>query len=441
MEIDYKGALKKLSLMGQEHLLKGWDDLSKPEKQSLLEQIRPIKRAIFLQQRSEIVNTPHEFDFSPLDHVSKQGDEEAALIGRDAISKGLVGALVMAGGQGTRLGFPHPKGCFPITKIKKKSCFQLVTEKCIACSSRAKKDLYLAFMTSKENSQETEGFFKDHKFFGAKEEQIGFFSQGNLPLLTCEGNLFLESKGKIAEGPDGNGSSIEAFVKSPLFSKWKKAGVRIIMFTLIDNPLADPFDEELVGRMMRNKRDVVIKATTRKSPDEPVGILVQKDKTVSVIEYTEFPESKKNLRKDDGTLLFDAANISLFCFDIEFFEGVARQNLPLHKALKKMTFQGSSSLIWKFERFIFDVLKVANNVETVIYPRNLCFSPLKNAEGEASPEQVQKDLIDSDRRVLKELFKQPIPAVIEEIAQKYYYPTEDLIKHTNIESVNNSYLE
>lgn len=435
--IDYANALKKLSSIRQEHIISDWNAFTDKQQKALLAQIHDLDAPLFLEQQALIYeNTRGEEEtYDPLDRVSNCGNKEAALIGRDALKRGEVGALIVAGGQGTRLGFNHPKGMFPITKIKQKSLFQIFLEKTIAAGKRAQKNLPIAFMTSLENDQETKSFLEEHKFFGSAE--VGFFSQGSLPLLNAEGNLFLNPKGMIASGPDGNGSLIDHFTQSPLFEAWKKQGVRYVVFSLIDNPLADPFDEELVGKMIQGKLDVVIKAIDRENPNEKVGILVKNRKSVQVVEYTEFPKNLSCLRKDDGTLLFNLANISLFCLSMDFIEKVKNtyfKKMPLHKAFKANA--------WKFERYIFDMLPFAMNVETVVYPRNMCFSPLKNPDGDASPETVQKDLVASDRRVLEDLLGSSPPAEIQEIAQEYYYPTEEIVKNAkSILKVHTSYLE
>jgi len=420
--IDYAEAFEKLSLIHQEHILAGFEAIV--DKEKFLKQIESIDPRLFVELKE--LPPPEKRTFSPLTNVSKQGDAESVFVGEKAIADGLVGALVVAGGQGTRLGFNHPKGMFPVTRVKHKTLFQLFVEKMIACGKKAGRGLKMAFMTSQENDQETRAFFENNGYF------VDFFTQGELPLINEEGNLFLRNPGEIAMGSDGNGSAIADFVKSGLFSKWKREGIRYIVFSLVDNPLADPYDAELVGRMILGGRDVVIKAVERLNLDEKVGVLVQEDGKVSVVEYSEFP-------KDQDSMLFNAANISLFCFSMDFMEEVANKKIPLHAAHKAVPYvdeegemvQPKSPNAWKFERFIFDVLQYASNVETVIYPRELCFSPLKNAKGDFSPKTVEEALVKSDRRVLRELLGKEPPEGILEISQDYYYLRERVIELPN----------
>ena len=432
---------EKLKRMGQTHLLKWWGKLPAVAKESLLQQIEEIDIPLLKKQQAQIsaVTLPVQKTIQPLSSTLKSGDQKLKEDGKKALSEGKVGALIVAGGQGTRLGFDHPKGMYQVTAARRKSLFQLLAEKTKACGMMVERELPLAIMTSKENEAETKRYFSNNQLFELSEKQLGFFTQNSLPLLDTQGRLFLEEKGKIAIGPDGNGSALNCFAKSPLYKMWKESGVEYVVFSLIDNPLADPYDMELIGRAMQTGADVVIKAVERNGTEEKVGILAEVDGKVGVIEYTEFPKDLWNQKGKDRALLYNVANISLFCLSMDFIKKVGEdyfEKMPLHKAFKAVPYLDSFGSVvkpnhpfaWKFERFIFDFLPFAEKVETVIYPRSLCFSPLKNAEGEASPETVKKDLTCQDRNVLRVLFGEEPPQEIVEIAQEFYYPTSSLVE-------------
>ncbi|WP_158227835.1 UTP--glucose-1-phosphate uridylyltransferase [Estrella lausannensis] len=434
-------AQEKLERMGQTHLLKWWSKLPSVAQDALLQQVEDIDIPLLKRQQAQLaaVTLPVQRSIQPLKSVLRSGDPKLKQEGRKALSEGKVGALIVAGGQGTRLGFDHPKGMYQVTAARRKSLFQLLAEKTKACGMMVNRELPLSIMTSKENEAETKRYFHNNHLFELSESQIGFFTQNSLPLLDTQGRLFLEEKGRIAFGPDGNGSALNCFAKSPLYKAWKESGVRYVVFSLIDNPLADPYDMELVGRAMQTGADVVIKAVERSGTEEKVGILAEVDGKVGVIEYTEFPKDLWNQKGKDRALLYNFANISLFCLSMEFIKKAGEdlfEKMPLHKAFKAVPYLDSFGGVvkpnhpfaWKFERFIFDFLPFAENVEIVVYPRSVCFSPLKNAEGEASPETVKQDLTSLDRSVLRNLFGEEPPQEIVEIAQDFYYPTSDLLE-------------
>lgn len=436
-----KNAEEKLNRIGQIHLLKWWPKIPAAVQEGLLKQIEDIDVSLFKKQQAQLtVHTPTAHrEILPIHRVEKCGDRACFEMGLKALREGKAGALVVAGGQGSRLGFEHPKGMYPVTAARKKSLFQLVSEKTKACGMMVEKDLPLALMTSKDNDDETRRYFQANRLFDLSKDQLGFFTQSSLPLLDTQGRLFLEDKGKIASGPDGNGSSIGCFARSPLYEQWKKQGVQYVVFTLIDNPLADPFDAELIGRAMKDNCDVVVKAVERRDVEEKVGILAEVDGKTAVIEYTEFPKDLWTERGRDGALRFHVANISLFCLSMDFIRRVHEhyfQEMPLHKAFKAVPYLDSFGSIvrpnhpfaWKFERFIFDFLPFAGKIETVIYPRESCFSPLKNAEGDSSPEKVRHDLTARDRTIVKSLFSKEPPPEIVEVSQEFHYPTQELLE-------------
>jgi UDP-N-acetylglucosamine/UDP-N-acetylgalactosamine diphosphorylase len=339
-----------------------------------------------------------------------------------------VGCLLLAGGQGTRLNHPGPKGTFPISPCKHKSLFQLCAEKVRAASSCAGLPLPLAIMTSPENDMETQHYFQSHAFFGLKEEQVSFFTQGTLPLLDSNGRLFLKTPYEVATGPDGNGNSFLSFAKSGLLEKWKNLEISTITVIPIDNPLADPFDAELIGSHSQRHNNITLKCTEKTDPEEKVGVIVKQDNRCKVIEYSEIPEKKKWAQRSDGKLKHCCANLSLFCFSLQFIDQMIRQNisLPLHKAWKAAHYVNHQGSSWKFETFIFDWLLYTDRVSALLYHRETCFAPLKNAEGTDSPETVRRALQNRDRAILQSLTGLPPPSFPFELSAEFYYPTSAL---------------
>lgn len=425
----------KLEVIRQTHLMRFWNQLSHTEKRHLLEQIEALDVSkLHLQQTLLQQPVKKAGHLEPLTEYAQAGNQRDFAAGHRLMSEGKVGCLLIAGGQGTRLKYDGPKGLFPITPILKKTLFQFCAEKVYAASKQVKRLLPLAVMTSPLNHQATFHFFSHHNFFNLVHEQLGFFCQGMLPFLDVDGNLFLEECGKIAEGPNGNGSSLSHFVEQGLWEQWHAQGVQFVNFVLVDNPLAAPFDQELIGFHQRQGADITVKCTTRRNAEEKVGLLAKNNGKISVVEYSELAETEQRAQNPDGTLLHQCANISLFCMSMDFILQASRVELPLHRAFKTakaLTADGKAHQeikAWKFENFIFDILPLAKKVSVLSYPREQCFAPLKNAEGDDSSETVQRLLQQDARRIFEQISGKVPPDRPFELAPEFYYPTPELLQ-------------
>ena len=434
----YGQALESLSSIAQQHLLKYWEILSPDEKKALLQQIQTLDLSTFrAQQQLLAAQDKISSPFEPFTHPDQIGNSNDAKIGRTLMAEGAVGCLILAGGMGTRLDFEGPKGMFPISPIKQKSLFQLFAEKTAAASRQAAKKLPLALMVSKMNHSETAAFFSTHALFGLEADQLSIFSQNSLPLLDQEGKLFLEARGIMAEGPDGNGRALHHFYQSGLWEQWHRHGVRIVNMVLIDNPLADPFDAELFGYHHRQKNTVTVKCCLKQDFHEKVGVLVKRENKIQVVEYSELPDAARLAADASGEPFFKYANLSLFCFSMEQIKAFANSSfrLPLHQSFKKAlilkeqegAFAQEKTMAWKFETFIFDLLAHASKVGALLYPRENCFAPLKNSFGDNSIETVRRALQARDQSVFNSIAKNAEVVFPFEIAQDFYYPTPALL--------------
>lgn len=424
--------------LNQNSFLKRIESLNPEHRLKIIHQLQALDPQTLQTQRALVLNppTPSSSFPKPYTNVIQSGDPNRIQQGIDLISSGKVGCIIVAGGQATRFGIDAPKGVFPISTLHQKSLFQIFFEKCAAASKLAGRALPLAIMTSPLNHTETKEFIESNHYFGLSNQQVDFFQQSMLPFLDENGNLFLESDSSIALGPDGNGSSLKSFVDSGIAKKWKNDGVETVVYILIDNPLADPFDAELVGTIATTHADVVIKCTDRRSPSERVGVIVEVNGKPKVIEYFELPPEAASW----GDLY---ANISLFAFSLGFIEKIANQQMPLHKAFKPtkaLDAETGSISAWKFEKFIFDVLDQASRVNVIRYPRACCFAPLKNKEGADSPNEVRAALLARDRQIYQQITGHTPPAEPIELSQAFYYPTPEFRARWNGKSAS-GYLE
>ncbi len=425
-----------LTEIGQQHLLEGFAALTHSEQSHLLTQITHLDSSLIKRMQACLKQESLQQEpFEPFYAFEKKGSLEDQEQGLTAISKGKCASLIVAGGQGSRLRFEGPKGCFPVSPIKKKSLFQLVIERVSAASKQADYPLECAIMTSPMNHASTACFFDQQGFYSLPPERVHFFFQDIWPLLDFEGKLFFDKPGSIAWGPNGNGGAFYHLLHSGILEKWKKKGVECVFFSPIDNALAFPFDAELVGFHLKHGNEITIKTTFRKDPQENVGILVKRGNSCQVIEYSEFPAEEKG-KMNGGALLHPLANLSLFCFSLSFLEKALEKKLPLHAAKKaaKVWKKGTESFpmepnAWKFEEFIFDLLPLASRVKALVYPREECYAPLKNLKGKDSIETVQEALLAADQRTFQRISGTDLPKdAVFELAQDFYYPTKAIVE-------------
>jgi UDP-N-acetylglucosamine/UDP-N-acetylgalactosamine diphosphorylase len=328
---------------------------------------------------------------------------QALAIGTAALRQGRVAAFTVAGGQGTRLGYPGPKGTFPVTPVKQKTLFQLFAEKIKAAGLRAGRPLHWFIMTSQANHEETEQFFVANKYFGLDVSRVHFFRQGRLPAVDFNGKLLLETPASLALSPDGHGGSLRALHRSGALDLMEAEGIDTISYFQVDNPLVRCLDAAFIGFHLSARAEMSSKMVRKAYPEEKVGHFCQQDGKVVVIEYSDMPLAMQRELEIDGTLRFGAGSIAIHLIDREFARRLAAGGpgvaLPFHRADKKIAtidargqpLQLSKANGVKFELFVFDALPFARNSVVIETARADDFSPVKNAEGLDSPQSSRDD--------------------------------------------------
>ncbi len=336
----------------------------------------------------------------PKSAADEKRRKEAADEGRRALEKGLVACFLAAGGQGTRLGWEHPKGTYPVAPVSGKPLFQLFAEQIIALSRRAKRDMLWFIMTSAQNRAETEEFFKSHSYFGVAQPQIRFCEQGDLPAVDMRGKLILETKHSLALSPDGHGGALRALRVSGALEELAQRGVEQLFYFQVDNPLCRIADPVFVGFHRLEGAEMSTKWVRKTEPMEKVGLLAKREGRLTVIEYSEIDDENRNAREPDGGLRFRCGNTAIHVFSRTFLERVASPTYQLnyHVARKAVSFIDRKGQLQKpdapnaikYETFIFDVLPEAQGHVALEIARDEEFEPLKNAKGEYSPETVKR---------------------------------------------------
>ncbi|MBN1912152.1 MAG: UTP--glucose-1-phosphate uridylyltransferase [Pirellulales bacterium] len=407
---------------GQEHVLGFWDELTPTERDALAEEIRQIDfpllavlhagehTAMSLKALANRAGPPPAFRLAA-PQKNPFSVDEAKQRAAEALRAGQVGVILVAGGQGSRLGFEHPKGMYPIGPVSGNSLFQIHLEKILAASRRYGAAVPLCLMTSPATHDETIAFLDQHDRFGLPESDVTVFCQGTMPAVdAASGKLLLAEPGHLALSPDGHGGTLAALVRSGSLDALVERGIRYLFYLQVDNPLVDICGLEFLGYHLLSRSEMSTQVVAKQSPSDRVGNIVAVDGRLHVIEYSDADkeEAVKELlerRGPDGELEIWAGSIAVHVMDVAFLDRMAHtaDALPFHLAKKKVSHldrQGnlidpSEPNAIKFERFIFDLLPEAQNAIVVEVDPARHFAPLKNAPGSAqdSPEAVQAQLI------------------------------------------------
>ncbi|UUO07487.1 UDPGP type 1 family protein [Blastopirellula sp. J2-11] len=331
-----------------------------------------------------------------LDDVAPRINEaEAIAAGEQLLSAGKVAALLVAGGQGTRLGFDHPKGMFPIGPVTDRTLFQIFVEKLIARGNRYNAAIPLYLMTSPATHDETVECFAANDNFGLPDSQLKIFCQGTMPAIdAASGKLLLAKPDQLALSPDGHGGTLAALVNSGCLADMQSRGLEEVYYFQVDNPLADVCEPLFLGYHHLSGSEMSTQVVAKQRPEEKVGVLVEVDGRLRLVEYSELSEELAAERDASGSLKYWAGNIAIHGLNVDFLSRMAAdaESLPWHLASKKVpycTFQGEqvdpqAPNGVKFERFIFDLLPHAKNAIVVEILPSTTFAPVKNADGAAS---------------------------------------------------------
>lgn len=400
-----------LESRGQGHVFRWWDELNERERGELLSDIESIDWSVAEGLiRTHVLDRPAYAALTDLQpaHVWPQppapSDEaryrEAAAMGRRLLSEGRVAAFTVAGGQGTRLGISGPKGAVAVSPVGNVTLFEMFAGMVAAARAKYGSPIPWYIMTSPANHAETEAFFEQHGYFGLPRQDVCMFPQGMMPAFDMQGRLLLESRGRLSMAPDGHGGSLKALVRSGSLADMRRRGIEIISYFQVDNPLVRPFDPLFIGLHAATGSEMSTKVARKAEDLERVGNVCRADGRVQVIEYSDFPESLARARNADGSRRFDAGNLAIHLFRVDFVERVAeRAQLPFRRAEKAVPCidtdgnqqRPTSPNAIKLETFVFDVLPMAQNPLVLAVDRAEEFSPVKNATGVDSLETSQRD--------------------------------------------------
>lgn len=347
--------------------------------------------------------TPAPYGALPTNGGTRAQWQAAWEAGAAAIAAGRVAAFMVAGGQGTRLGYAGPKGTYPITPVSNKTLFQVFAEKIYRSGERFGVPIPWFILTSEINYDATVAAFKESDFFGLDATSVHFIVQGLMPAVDYEGKILLAEKSKIAMTPDGHGGSLRALVRSGAVATMAAMGIDCVSYFQVDNPIVQCLDPAFIGFHVLGQSDVSSKMVPKAYPLEKVGHFCMQDGATFVVEYSDMPETMQEARNEDGSIRFNAGNIAVHIFDRNFIARVgsttAAATLPFHRADKIVPYVGADGNLVKpttangvkFELFVFDALPLADNPVIIEAAREDDFSPVKNATGVDSPQSCKDD--------------------------------------------------
>ena len=398
--MNYTEAFEKLSAYGQTHLLKFYDELSDTERKSLLAQIEETDFSVIhtdMHVAKRGVITP--ISVTELSEISARYSEFSSA-GLEEIRSGHVGAVLLAGGMGTRLGSDSPKGMFNIGLTRELYIFECLINNLMDVTRRAGNFIHLFVMTSDRNHDDTVVFFREKKCFGYDPKFVHFFVQDMAPASDFDGKVYLEEKGKISASPNGNGGWYSSMQKCGMLDIVKSEGIEWLNVFAVDNVLQRIADPAFIGAVKLAHCVVVSKVIRTASPDERVGVMCLEDGRPSIIEYYELSDEMRDAKLPNGEPAYNFGVTLNYLFHVKELDEIVGRSLPLHVVKKKIAHIDSNGNPvdpdqpngHKYETLILDMIHMLDGCLVFEVDRKREFAPVKNRTG--------VDSVDSARELL-----------------------------------------
>ena len=318
--------------------------------------------------------------FRPRDRLAPVPTESAATIdaatvrrGHEALARGEVAVLLVAGGQGSRLGFDKPKGMFPIGPVSDKTLFQIHAEKVLALGRRYGKPVPFLVMTSPATHADTESVLRaSNDYFGLPPRERRLLPAGDdagprpgdRPAAAGSTGRAVPQPERPRRHADGPGRI------GPARRDLQARGVRHVFYFQVDNPLVKVADPAFLGRHIAARSEASSKVVAKAIPKEKLGVLALIDGRCGIIEYSDLPdELAHETRRRRPAACTGPATRRSTCSPCDFLRRVTQgaTRLPFHVARKKVPHLDAAGQpvspttenALKFELFVFDALPLA----------------------------------------------------------------------------------
>lgn len=396
--MNYNEAMEKLKKYGQEHVLKYYAELPDEQRNTLIEQIDRTDFTVI----GQAAETGKRGTIAPIKAMTipeiDMGRERFERIGMEAVKAGKLGAVLLAGGMGTRLGSDAPKGMYDIGISKPVYIFQRLIENLMKVVEKAGNYIQLFVMTSEKNHDATVGFFKEHDYFGYDKDYIAFFKQDMAPAADFDGKVYMEAKDSIATSPNGNGGWFLSMKKSGLLELVEKRGIEWLNVFAVDNVLQSIADPVFAGAVLEGGYSVGSKVIRKVNPQEKVGVMCTEDGRPSIVEYIELTEDMLTQRDENGEYAYNFGVILNYLFKVDKLVNLLERKLPYHKSAKKIPYINEAGELvkpeepngYKYEQFILDMIQLLDNCLPFEVVREKEFAPIKNKTGVDSVESARE---------------------------------------------------
>ena len=400
MDNKYQKTLEVLKKHGQEHLLRFYDELNDIEKDSLLEQINAVDRSLLTLKKEESAAVHGRIEplgAMTLGEIDKRRDEfERA--GIEALKDGKIAAVLLAGGQGTRLGWNGPKGTYNIGITHELYIFECLINNMLDTVKACGRFFPLCIMTSDKNNDETTEFLKAHNFFGYDPSKVFFFKQDMAPSIDFNGKLYLEDKGRLSLSPNGNGGWFNSLKSAGLLDMLKSEGIEWISIFAVDNVLQRINDPAFVGATLLSGAVCGAKVIRKNAPDERIGVLCLEDGSPSIVEYYETTEEMRVAKDENGEPLYPFGVTLNYLYSVAELERISEKPLKYHIVEKKIPYIDENGVCIdpdkpngiKFEKLAVDLIHMMSNCLPYEIVREREFAPIKNRTGIDSVESARE---------------------------------------------------
>ena len=391
----------KLAGAGQEHLLQYFDELDEAQQTGLLNQIEALDLSLLDLIKDGVKEVP-KGKLAPLGAVTldeiKEKKDTYKKRGLEAIRQCQVGAVLLAGGQGTRLGLDKPKGMLNVGIHKELYLFEQLVNNLMEVVKEADAWVPLFVMTSEKNNADTVAFFKEKDYFGYNKDYVFFFVQEMAPSVGYDGKILMEAKDRLSTSPNGNGGWFSSLVKAGLLDKINELGVKFLNVFAVDNVLLIMADPVFVGATLEAGAVCGSKVVAKADPNERVGVLCLEDGRPSIVEYYEMTDEIIHSRDDKGNLLYNYGVILNYLFDVKTLTDILNRSMPTHVVEKKIPYINEKAELvkpkepngYKFETLVLDMIHMMDNCLSFEVEREHEFAPIKNATGVDSLESARK---------------------------------------------------
>lgn len=406
-------AIKILKQNNQGHIIDILENMSFEDSKKLVEQILELNFQEVEKLYNELKNGYVEkiTTIEPVKYIEKfkineEEKSEYEKLGTKVIKENKLAVISLAGGQGTRLGHSGPKGTYELEleKIfgKKVSIFEVLAQNFIKAKSAYNVDIDWYIMTSNENNKATIDFFEKNDYFNLNKNSVKFFIQNDTPVIDKNGKLLIGANYLIKTASNGNGGIYEVLKNQNILTDMKSKGIEWIFISGVDNILVNPIDPLFVGLTIKDNNMIAAKTVKKLNANEKTGVYCKKNGKIGVIEYNEITDELRNAKDKAGELLYGQSNIVSHLYNIKALEILKDVDLPYHRAYKKGSYINKNleevfpnePNIFKFEKFIFDAFEKFDNITILSVDKSQEFAPIKNAEGNDSPETAVKLYID-----------------------------------------------